>query len=99
VRQSGLEREDAAGRRPKVKLANGGPLGGLADLDLAHLGHLGSGRDGQVARGRVPRRDGHAVRKDLAEVVEDDHTVAEPAPPLLGMKRNGACGVTVRAVG
>ena len=48
--------------------------------------------------GRVARRDHPAVGQDLAGVVEDDHSVAEQVPALLGVAGDGMGGAAVRAV-
>jgi hypothetical protein len=56
------------------------------------------------------RRDGHsdvagevrishpAAGKDLAHVVEHDHSVAQQAPPLVGVKGDRMRGIAVRTV-
>ena len=48
--------------------------------------------------GRAVRRNYPAVGQDLAGVVEDDHSVTEQAPALLGVAGDGMGGVPVRAV-
>jgi hypothetical protein len=39
------------------------------------------------------------VREQLAEVVEEDHAVAQEAPPLLGVGGDGVGRLAVRAIG
>jgi hypothetical protein len=45
------------------------------------------------------RGDRSAAGQQLAGVVEDDHAVAQQAPPLLGVAGNGAGGLAVSSVG
>jgi hypothetical protein len=40
-----------------------------------------------------------AAGKDLAHIVEHDHSVAQQAPSLLGVKGNSAGGVAVPVIG
>jgi hypothetical protein len=47
---------------------------------------------------RVVRRNHPAAGQDLAHVVEDDHSVTEQAPALLGVEGDGMGGAAVRAV-
>ena len=49
------------------------------------------------AVGRV-RRDPLAARKDFAHVVEHDHSVAQQAPPLLGVTGDRGGGIAVAVV-
>src|SRR5262249_917721 len=58
----------------------------------------GSSRDGQPDVGGVARRNHPAAGKDLAHVVEHDHSVAQQAPSLLGMRRDSAGRVAVSVV-
>jgi hypothetical protein len=55
-------------------------------------------RGGQPAAGGAVRRDPLAAGKDLAHVVEHDHSVAQQAPSLLGVTSDGAGGIAVPAV-
>jgi hypothetical protein len=48
--------------------------------------------------GQVVRRNHLAVGQDFAHVVEDDHSVTEQAPALLGVEGDGMGGVAVWAV-
>ena len=52
----------------------------------------------QPVVGRVARRKRPAVGQDFAHVVEDDHSVTEQAPALLGVEGDGMGGVAVRSV-
>jgi hypothetical protein len=45
------------------------------------------------------RGNNPAAGKDLAHVIEHDHSVAQQAPSLLGVKGNGAGGVAVTVAG
>jgi len=56
-------------------------------------------RDGQQDAGRAVRRNHAAARKDLAHVVEHDHSVAQQAPSLLGVAGDSAGRVAVTVVG
>jgi len=44
------------------------------------------------------RRDHPAAGKDLAHVVEHDHSVAQQAPSLLGVEGDSAGGIAVPVV-
>jgi hypothetical protein len=59
-----------------------------------------SRRDGQPDAGGAGRcgRDHPAAGKDLAHVVEQDHSVAQQAPPLLGVRGDSAGGIAVPVV-
>jgi hypothetical protein len=78
----------------------GGLPHGLADLDLAHRDHNRgfSCRDRRWHVAGVTRSDCPPVGQDLAHVVEDDHAVAQQAPPLLGVGGEGVSGVAVGTV-
>jgi hypothetical protein len=60
--------------------------------------HAFSGRDGQSDVGRAVRRNYPTVGQELARVVEEDHAVAQEAPPLVGVEGDGVGGVAVGAV-
>ena len=45
------------------------------------------------------RVDHSAVGEKLTRVVEEEHAVAQQAPPLLGVKRHGVRGVPVGSLG
>jgi hypothetical protein len=59
---------------------------------------LVSRRDGQPDVSGAVRRDPLAAGKDLAHVVEHDHSVAQQAPPLLGVTSDSAGGIAVPVV-
>ena len=58
-----------------------------------------SRRGGQPDVGGAGRGNHPAAGKDLAPVVEHDHSVAQQAPSLLGVAGDGAGGAAVTAVG
>jgi hypothetical protein len=58
-----------------------------------------SRRGGQPDAGGAVRRDHAAAGKDLAHVVEHDHSVAQQAPSLLRVEGDGAGGIAVPVVG
>jgi hypothetical protein len=70
---------------------------GVHDVPPAVLAF--SRRDWQPDVGGAVRRDPPAAGKDLAQVVEHDHSVAQQAPSLLGVTGDGAGGVAVPVVG
>jgi hypothetical protein len=51
-----------------------------------------------VGRRAAVRSDTASVRKDLAGVLEDDHSVAEKAPALLGKRRHNAGCVVIECI-
>jgi hypothetical protein len=57
-----------------------------------------SGGDGLLDVNLPVWRNRATVGQELARVVEEDDSVAEQAPPLLGVEGDGAGRVTVRAV-
>jgi hypothetical protein len=57
-----------------------------------------SRRGGQPDGSGVVRGKHPAAGKDLAEVVEHDHPVAQQAPSLLGVTGDSTGGVTVSVV-
>jgi hypothetical protein len=57
-----------------------------------------SGRDGQSVVGRAVRGDLPTVGQQLTVVIEEDHAVAQQAPPLFGVEGNGVGGVAVRFI-
>jgi hypothetical protein len=57
-----------------------------------------SRRGGQPGAGGAVRGNRPAAGKDLAHVVEHDHSVAQQAPSLLGVKGDGAGGIAVPVV-
>jgi hypothetical protein len=69
---------------------------GVHDVPFSSSGV--SRRGGQSDVGGVVRRDHLAVGKDLAHVVEHDHSVAQQAPSLFGVEGDSAGGVAVRVV-
>jgi hypothetical protein len=58
-----------------------------------------SRRDRQPGGDTAVRRGHAAAGKDLAHVVEHDHSVAQQAPSLLGVKGDGAGGIAVTVIG
>ena len=57
-----------------------------------------SRRDRQSDVGGPVRRNPSATGKDLAHVVEHDHSVAQQAPSLLGVEGDSAGGIAVAVV-
>jgi len=57
-----------------------------------------SRRDGQPDTGGAVRGNHPATGKDLAHVVEHDHSVAQQAPSLLGVTGDSAGGIAVPMV-
>ena len=49
--------------------------------------------------GRTVRIDHSTVGEEFAGVIEQEDTVAQQAPPLLGVKRDGVRGVPVGSLG
>src|SRR5579859_6785928 len=49
--------------------------------------------------GRAMRRDGRAVRQQLAGVIEDHYAIAEQAPALLRVADHGVGRLAVRCLG
>jgi DNA-binding transcriptional regulator YhcF (GntR family) len=65
-------------------------------LGSTHLAF--SGRDGQADVCLPVRRNHPTVGQYLARVIEEDHAVAQQAPPLLRVEGDGVGGATVRSV-
>jgi hypothetical protein len=57
-----------------------------------------SRRDGQPDVIGAVRRDHLAAGKELPQVIEHDHSVAQQAPSLLGVTGEGASGIAVPVV-
>jgi len=57
-----------------------------------------SGRNGQPAARGPARRNHPTIGQQLAGVLEEDHAVAQQAPPLLGVGGDAVGGVAVRVV-
>jgi hypothetical protein len=57
-----------------------------------------SRRGGQPDAGGAVRGNRPAAGKNLAHVVEHDHSVAQQAPSLLGVEGDGAGGIAVPVV-
>jgi hypothetical protein len=55
-------------------------------------------RGGERSRAGARRGDGAAVGEQFAEIVEDDHAVAEQAPPLFRVGRDDPGGVAVGTI-
>jgi hypothetical protein len=66
-------------------------------ISVIQLALSGGGWPSDV--GRAVRGNRTTVRQEFARVVEKDDAVAQEAPPLLRMERDGVGRVTVRAVG
>jgi len=56
-----------------------------------------SGSDRSAGAGEMMRGDRAAAGQELAGVIEEDDAVAQQAPPLFGVERDGTSRVTVAA--
>jgi hypothetical protein len=87
------EAESAAVPAPG-RLARNDVSGGLI---VPHLSCV-SRRGGRTDVGGAGRRNHLAAGKDLAHVVKHDHSVAQQAPSLLGVKGDGVGGIAIPVV-
>jgi DNA-binding CsgD family transcriptional regulator len=98
ARELGLIRLGGGRRRSDGTVVPAAERGARSRHPYAFAPFPAFSRGGRQPVGRVVRRNHPAVGQDLAGVVEDDHSVAEQAPALLGVAGDSMGGAAVRAV-